>query len=475
MNISYLKTWVDQINKLLPMKVLCDNNLIFQSFDKKSMQLIIYETFVCFEEIQNYDLGKDCNDIKDNIFGGSKSINLKKSIITNIHLLNNDKILQFDIINRNIYNEEQLYCIIIELIPRFHNVILCKCLQDKNIIISAKKHISLMDNHTRQILPGAEYRFPETNYIHKESEIVFPINLNGDIFNNINDYFVSYYHNVILQKQIDSLKNSFIKSIEKDLIKNNSKLDKQLLELNDANKAPYWLECVELLKINLNNINLGMEKITVIDFYNNSSLREIQLNPKLSPHKNLNFYVKKYRKAVTGLKIIEKNIEKTKQEIDFLESKKEIILNENDILTLKNLKKDNFNDINNIKKDKKLFRYVIINNDWEINIGRSSKENDLLTCKTAKPEDWWFHSRIYQGTHVVLRNKNKKQITDDLVVLCSGIAAFYSKAKNSSNVPVDYTQIKYVRKPKGSPPGFVVYKNQKTIFVNPSAPPVRNE
>jgi predicted ribosome quality control (RQC) complex YloA/Tae2 family protein len=108
-----------------------------------------------------------------------------------------------------------------------------------------------------------------------------------------------------------------------------------------------------------------------------------------------------------------------------------------------------------------------INEDWEILVGRTSKENDLLTTKIAKSNDWWFHTRVFRGTHIILRNFNKKDLPDNIKLICCRLAAYYSKAKTSSNVPVDFTQIKYVRKPRGSAPGFVTYKNQNTIYVDP--------
>ncbi len=108
-----------------------------------------------------------------------------------------------------------------------------------------------------------------------------------------------------------------------------------------------------------------------------------------------------------------------------------------------------------------------VDENWEIIIGRTSRENDLLTTRFAKPHDWWFHTRIFRGTHIILRNLDKKELPENLKIICSRLAAYFSKAKKSSNVPVDYTQIRFVRKPKGSPTGYVVYTNQKTLFVDP--------
>lgn len=108
-----------------------------------------------------------------------------------------------------------------------------------------------------------------------------------------------------------------------------------------------------------------------------------------------------------------------------------------------------------------------IDDNWQFLIGRNSTENDLITTRIGRPQDWWFHTRIYKGTHVVLRNLQKKELPEHLMRLGCRIAAYFSKASKSSNVPVDYTQIRYVRKPRGSAPGYVIYTNQKTLYVDP--------
>jgi predicted ribosome quality control (RQC) complex YloA/Tae2 family protein len=100
-------------------------------------------------------------------------------------------------------------------------------------------------------------------------------------------------------------------------------------------------------------------------------------------------------------------------------------------------------------------------------VGRTSRENDELTTRYAKAPDLWFHTRVFRGTHVILRNFAKQDVPDWLIVLCCRIAAYYSKAKKSSNVPVDFTEIRYVRKPRGSVAGYVTYTNQKTLYVDP--------
>lgn len=96
-------------------------------------------------------------------------------------------------------------------------------------------------------------------------------------------------------------------------------------------------------------------------------------------------------------------------------------------------------------------------------LGKNNKQNDSLT-KSASSNDMWFHTQDIHGSHVILKT-NGKMVDDDTIYQCARIAARSSKAKHSSNIPVDYCYAKYVKKPSGSKPGMVVYTNYKTIFV----------
>jgi predicted ribosome quality control (RQC) complex YloA/Tae2 family protein len=227
-----------------------------------------------------------------------------------------------------------------------------------------------------------------------------------------------------------------------------------------------WYHYAELLKANFNQIKAGMTSLQTIDYFTEGFPEiSIPLQGDKSPRYNMELYVKKYRKARNGKEIIQKNIREGKQKLDLLLERISKIESTESYLELRS--EMNKKDSKSTMQVKTLFRKLPINEDWEILIGRSSKENDLLTLHTAKPQDWWFHTRIYQGTHVVLRNYRKQELPEELKQLCARLAAYYSKAKSSSQVPVDYTQIRHVRKPRGSAPGYVTYSHQHTIFVEP--------
>ena len=104
---------------------------------------------------------------------------------------------------------------------------------------------------------------------------------------------------------------------------------------------------------------------------------------------------------------------------------------------------------------------------FTILVGKNNKQNDYLTLKLANKNDIWFHTQKIHGSHVILKCDNNVSPTQDILIKCAELAAYHSKAKKSSNVPVDYTFVKYVKKTSGAKPGMVTYINYKTIFVTP--------
>ena len=106
---------------------------------------------------------------------------------------------------------------------------------------------------------------------------------------------------------------------------------------------------------------------------------------------------------------------------------------------------------------------------FKVLVGRNNKQNDSLTMKTARKNDFWFHTKDIPGSHTIVVT-NGKEISETAVIEAARIAAFHSKAKDSSNVPVDYTLIKNVSKPNGAKPGMVIFVNNRTVYVDPALP-----
>lgn len=397
---------------------------------------------------------------------------LETSEIQAITISENDRIIYVSLLKKDIYQSLESYVLVFECMPPQGNLIICKTKQDGLEIIDAVHKFSYADNPRRQILPGLIYEPPGTGFQAEQGEVIFPLSVKDALTGGnipcltLNDYFVNYYHKVEVNKELllkkDRLKNKW----KRELIKAEGKLGKQSAELETANLEETWLAYSEIIKVNLGNIRNGDTVLSAVNYRDpEMTTIEIPLLPELSPKENLNHYLKKYQKAKQGKNKIIQQITQTNQEINEIRE----IINRLDSDQWHDLldREDSKNTIiSHLKQTDKLLK-IQVNADWEILIGRKSTENDLLVTKIGRPEDWWFHTRIYHGSHVLLRNYRKQQPGEQLVSLCCSLAAGYSKAKHSSNVPVDYTQIRYVRKPRKSAPGYVTYTNQKTVFADP--------
>ncbi len=385
---------------------------------------------------------------------------LCKSKFEKITIFENDRIIALHFSRIDIYNQKLSYQLILELIPNYANIILTQ----KGKILEALRKFSLADNPQRQILPGIDYQQPKTNFTPVQSKVLYPISFTIKSklfsFSKTNTYLEAIYYQKLFLERNHHLREIKLNQISRLKKKKEKKLKKLQTEFQDASREQKWKKFAELLKGNFSKLQKGMKKIKLKDYYVEGFPEiEIPLQPKKYPQENLEFYYKKARKAKSGKKKIAHQIFLTKKEIAQLEKEKATIRHQRFFLSsAENSKK---------KEKEEIFQKIRLDNNWEIVVGRNSQENDRITLHLAKPHDWWFHTRIFKGTHVLLRNLNKNELPERLKLFCARIAAYYSKAKKSTNVPVDFTQIRYVRKPRKSPPGFVVYENQQTIFVDP--------
>jgi predicted ribosome quality control (RQC) complex YloA/Tae2 family protein len=116
------------------------------------------------------------------------------------------------------------------------------------------------------------------------------------------------------------------------------------------------------------------------------------------------------------------------------------------------------------------FRHYIIDDKYDVYVGKDSKNNDLLTFRFGKPNDYWFHARGVPGSHVILKNPGKAGVPKEIIKKTASIAAFYSKAKNGSFVPVAYTFRKFVLKKKGLEQGQVILQRESVVMAEPGIP-----
>ena len=252
------------------------------------------------------------------------------------------------------------------------------------------------------------------------------------------------------------------------------KIAAQEQELAESKNRDKWRVYGELITANLYRMERGMSRLTAQNYYDpDCGDVDIPLDVRLSPQENAAKYFKKYTKAKTAEKYITAQLEKARVELTYLES----VLQE---LTLAESEQD-FNDIRAELTDggylrakgrkqpqrpskPREFRSTA---GLRILVGRNNRQNDRLTAKDAEKWDIWLHTQRIHGSHVILCTGGA-QPDEQSIAEAASLAAYFSQAQNSTKVPVDFTQVKYVKKPAGSPPGFVNYTNYKTILADPS-------
>ncbi|MBQ3114905.1 MAG: NFACT family protein [Clostridia bacterium] len=228
----------------------------------------------------------------------------------------------------------------------------------------------------------------------------------------------------------------------------------------------------DLLTANLHRIEEKATFVTVEDFYNNMKPLTIELKPELSPAKNAQRYYNLYQKCKNAEVMTKKQIEIANDELYYLESVAEELV-----------RAETETDINEIKDELISGGYYKENTrgrkkpnvskpmEFEIDgyvllVGKNNIQNDMLTLKMARSNDLWLHTKNTHGSHGIIKT-NGEMPSDDTIVKGAKIVAYYSKARNSANVPVDYTMVKNVKKPKGAKPGMVIYDNYNTVNVKP--------
>lgn len=231
----------------------------------------------------------------------------------------------------------------------------------------------------------------------------------------------------------------------------------------------------ELIKANLYAVKPGSATACVQNYYDeNLSIIEIPLDPSLSPAANAAKYFKDYKKSCAAVQSLGALIESDKQEIEYLESVSESLTRCKSLADIADIREElslggYIKSISKKQPRKKaqtqLTEYKSVEG-YKIVVGKNNLQNDYITCTLASKGDMWFHTKNIHGSHVVVFCGGAP-ISDETILFAARLAAKNSKAASSGNVPVDYTPIKYVKKPSGAKAGMVIYTTNKTIFVTP--------
>ena len=373
----------------------------------------------------------------------------------------------------------------------------------KNFISAIIRHLEITEINTANLQKIYNYITTTINNIETDSLSFENIKNKEGI---IKDYFLipektsdepfklnffvdDFYYNKETSETFKNYRNSLLKLILDTLKKYKKRLyniDEKLKECEDMDTYRIY---GELITANLYRIpNRNLSEIELENYYDNNNKITIKLDKRFLPSINAKRFFKKYSKLKNALAIVSEQKEDTLKELDYIES---VVYELENCSTIEEVGAI-FDEIseNNIFKDKKELntskkskikkskftknktvsfnplKYTV--DGYTVLVGRNNKENDYLTLKYANKSDIWFHTKDFHGSHTILKIDNNLPFpNDNVLVEVAKIAAQHSKAKNSSNVPVDYCEVKYVKKPSGSKPGMVIYSNNKTLNVNP--------
>ncbi len=449
---------------------------------------------------------------------------LLNGIIYRIEQFGYDRYLLLHVRARDELYDEKEYVLSVELMGKYANLIL---VSDENRIIDALKKIPPYENTRRTILPGAVFTLPEKQDKqdpYRPSEINFDESLVNQIqgFSKMLENEVRYRMSSLTYEEImkqvkesrylyltgvsdkyefhviplthlekeavqwniqEGLDEVYYRDDEKERIRNISddlfkvvrrqikhfktKILKLNVSLEEALNLQGDKENGDLLYTCENLEQKGLKQIEVSDF--NGEMKQISLDPKLSIKGNANRYYSLYQKKRKGKSHIEEQIGIAENELEYFESISEqlSIADYADALDIREelsrygyLKKN----ISKNKKKKKVNLYQISVDGYVITFGKNNIQNSFLSFEYARSNDTWFHAKQFHGSHVTV---NTDKPSEKIIRICANLAAYYSKGRYSSSVPVDYCLVRDLKKVKGAKSGFVTFKNYKTIYIDP--------
>ncbi|WEV70161.1 NFACT RNA binding domain-containing protein [Lactobacillus sp. ESL0785] len=281
--------------------------------------------------------------------------------------------------------------------------------------------------------------------------------------------FYQYQANRDWVKQKATHVEQIVKNEQKKLSRKIIKLHKQL---DQAENSEGYRIRGEILNANLAQVKPGMTRIALPNYYDNNHPIEIKLDAALSPARNGQKYFTRYKKLRDSIKHVKEQIKIAQDNLDYFDSIQTAIDNAEpqdiDQITDELTNQGYIRRQQKQKRRKKITEHNLnkfrLSSGKTVLVGKNNYQNDWLTLKKANKTDLWLHVKNIPGSHVILQDKEP---TDEDIAEAAEIAAYFSKAKNSAHVQVDYVQDKRVKKPNGAKPGFVIYTGQNSIEVTP--------
>lgn len=438
-------------------------------------------------------MGKHSNiilvDSNNIILDSLKHFSIVSGSIRNIYpgakysLPKSDKLDFFDIKDDN-----DFYCVLKNNSIKLNTTSLINIISNtftgisKNSIKSLEKNLNISDELCKE---SSKLLFTYISRIINENNIVaknFDNNYSLEIISDkknedlqINFFLDDYYFTKETNTNFMNYRNNLLKLILLKLNKLNDKLDSINLKIIECKDSEKYKIYGELITSNLYRINdYKTDSITLENYYDNNKEITIPLDRSISPSLNAKKFFKKYKKLKTAKDFVNKKKLELLDDINYFESivyEINCAKNISDIDEIYNEIQENPINIKKTQSSKKKkstntssepIKHII--DGFTVLVGKNNKQNDYITTKLANKDDIWFHVKDFHGSHLILRTEGKAPNPETLYK-CAELAKLHSKAMQSSNISVDYTYVKYVKKPSNSKPGMVIYTNNRTIVV----------
>ncbi|MBQ8506898.1 MAG: NFACT family protein [Clostridia bacterium] len=310
--------------------------------------------------------------------------------------------------------------------------------------------------------------------------VVFPYlsraHLRSEAFPSISEAMDAFYRSRDRAERISQKSAAIHRTLKNNIERCEKKLALQQEALLGAERMEEYRISGELLMANLHLAIKGRKSVSLPNYYDPEMKEiEIALDVKLSPAQNAQKYFKLYQKARNAQTLAAEQIEKTSEELSYLEGQMDNLSKCSGESELAELREEleKFGYVKRVSSRRQMKQLppsqpmkFTAPSGRTILVGKNNLQNDKLTS-SADLNEIWLHAKDMPGSHVIIVGENPD---DETIIFAAKIAAAFSKGANSSNVPVDYTKRRYVKKPSGSKPGFVIYTNQKTLYVNPEKP-----
>lgn len=300
-------------------------------------------------------------------------------------------------------------------------------------------------------------------------------------FDSVSELLDEYFSKKDHSDRIIQKSQSLRRIVQVKLDRTSNKLSKQFKEFETSKEREIYKIYADLISANIYHIEKGAKEITVQNFYDeNLENITIPLNEKYSGPINAQRYYKRYSRLKNAYNRLNRQIPQTRNEALYLENILVSIDNSTEFDELEEIEEDLIKD-GYIKKSRRKTKsknieskphHYVSEEGIDIFVGKNNRQNDILTFRNSNREDIWLHVQKMPGSHVIIKN-NGQEVSNETLETAGLLAAYYSSGRTGSNVAVDWTERKHVKKIRGAKPGLVTYDNFETVFVTPTSHKVR--